>query len=142
VSTPNHAPAATSSHMLVSLSLGAEQSVPIRTVSGAKSDRSTVVDGSVGGSMSLPEATPDIDAASTALVSAPPVANRLHTRLQDNIVRPKIFIDGTMRYDHHGLSITCVNHKSYIKALTNAHWKRAMDSMMSLQHLRGIRPNI
>jgi hypothetical protein len=34
-----------------------------------------------------------------------PVATRPSTRLEDNIVRPKVFIDGIVWYDHRGLSM-------------------------------------
>jgi hypothetical protein len=35
-----------------------------------------------------------------------PAVTRPRTRLQDNIVKPKVFTYGTMRYDHLGLSMT------------------------------------
>jgi hypothetical protein len=36
----------------------------------------------------------------------PPAMNRPRTRLQDNIVKPKIFSNGMMRYDCKGLGVT------------------------------------
>jgi hypothetical protein len=46
--------------------------------------------------------------------------NRPHTRLQDNIVQPKVYTDGTMQYDHHGLSVVH-EPQTLHEALSDAH---------------------
>jgi hypothetical protein len=62
----------------------------------------------------------------TLYVPAPPVANRPRTRLQDNIVKKKVFTYCTVRYDRLGLMSTCES-KIIHEALDSNEWKNAMD---------------
>jgi hypothetical protein len=48
-----------------------------------------------------------------------------HTRLQSGIRKPKVFIDGTIRY---GNLLIAEEHASLQTALSDPHWKAAMDS--------------
>jgi hypothetical protein len=56
----------------------------------------------------------------------PPAETRPHTRLQHNIVKPIVFTDGTVRYDH--LAMLMIREpKNLHKALSDSNWKGAMD---------------
>jgi hypothetical protein len=56
----------------------------------------------------------------------PPVVNRPRTRLQDNIVKPKIFSDGMVWYDRKGLGVTR-EQQTLGEALGDEKLKEAMD---------------
>jgi hypothetical protein len=60
-------------------------------------------------------------------VPAPLVASCPRTHLQDNIVKKKVFNDGTVRYDRLGLMSTCES-KNIHEALDSSEWKNAMDA--------------
>jgi histone deacetylase 1/2 len=78
------------------------------TASGSYADTSPVV---------VPSAAP----------SVPP--DRLRTRSQSGIVKPKTYTDGTVRYDRVKFGNFCSTGEpsSTIEALADTHWKTAMD---------------
>jgi hypothetical protein len=55
-------------------------------------------------------------------VSTQPVPGRPRTHLQDNIVKPKVFTDGTIIYDRLGLISTC-ELQTLHEALGDERWK-------------------
>jgi hypothetical protein len=59
-----------------------------------------------------------------------PAVTRPRTRLQDHIVKPKVFTDDTVRYDHLGLAMIR-EPKTLLEALHDEHWKGAMDEEFS-----------
>jgi hypothetical protein len=93
------------------------------------SERGTVFPGLVvaGGSMDSSEGNNSSDAPKQVLdVSSTSVVTRPRTRLQDNIVKPKKFTDGTVHYGRLGLMSTR-EPQSLSEALDNENWKGAMD---------------
>jgi hypothetical protein len=59
-----------------------------------------------------------------------PANTRPRTRLQHNIVKPTVFTNGTVRYDHLGMLMTC-EPKNLHEALSDSNWKGAMDEEFS-----------
>jgi hypothetical protein len=74
-----------------------QSSALVRGLSATDGFGSAMADGSVAESAPQP-----INTQTT--VVAPPVVHRPRTRLQDNIMRTKVYKDGTIRYDHSALS--------------------------------------
>jgi hypothetical protein len=72
-----------------------------------------------------PASTPEVLDLSVQLEVARP-----RTRLQDNIVKPKVFTDGTVWYDRLGLAMIH-EPKTLHEALHDEHWKGAMDEEFS-----------
>jgi hypothetical protein len=70
--------------------------------------------------------TQDQDSGQILDVLPQPAASRPRTQLQDNIVKPKKYMDGTIRYDCLGL-LSPREPQSLLEALTDVHWKDAMD---------------
>jgi hypothetical protein len=101
--------------------------VPEHGVCAPESPRSSKIHGFVAGSAttSSTSAAPSftIDVLDMPMQS---VVTRPHTRLQDNIVKPKVFIDGTVRYDPLGLVMTR-EPQTLHEALHDKNWKCAMD---------------
>jgi hypothetical protein len=60
------------------------------------------------------------------LVRAAPMPSRPHTCLQDNIVKPKQFTDGTIKYGHRGFCVTR-EPQTLLEALEDENWKGAMN---------------
>jgi hypothetical protein len=53
-------------------------------------------------------------------------ATRPHTRLQDNIVKPKVFQDGMVCYDHLGMTVA-QEPTTLLEAMGDKNWQQAMD---------------
>jgi hypothetical protein len=80
-----------------------------------------------GGSVDSSEGNNSSDAPEQVLdVSSTSVVTRPRTRLQDNIVKPKKFTDGTVHYGRLGL-VSTREPQSLSEALDNENWKGAMD---------------
>jgi hypothetical protein len=63
----------------------------------------------------------------------PATTARPLTRLQSNIVKPKVFTDDTVFYDRLGMLATCEPH-TVAEALQDKNWKGAMDEeILALQ---------
>jgi hypothetical protein len=59
-------------------------------------------------------------------IPAPPDVHMPRTWLQNNIVKPRVFSDGTVRYDR--LDLCSVRELQTLnKALGDENWKKAMD---------------
>ena len=87
-------------------------------------------------SVSPAAAPPSPPALQPAQSAAPPV-ERTRTRLQNNIQRPKIPTDGTVRYNPYrrGFSAVVAAPATYRQALVDPAWKAAMQEEFSaLQH--------
>jgi hypothetical protein len=71
-----------------------------RVTGDTEADGSAVLSRSVAGEYAEEENS------AVSRIQMPPAVDRPRTRLLDNIVKPKIFSDGTVRYDHGGLGVT------------------------------------
>jgi hypothetical protein len=77
---------------------------------------------------SSPELLVSASSGEACSPSAEPVPLRPRMRLQDNILKPKKFIDVTIRYDeHHDFLCTHEPHSLH-EAIADANWKEAMDA--------------
>jgi hypothetical protein len=76
--------------------------------------------------VAVSDSTQNATAMEVLDISNVPTTTRPCTRLQDNIVKPKKFTDGTVHYDNLGL-ISTREPQSLQDALSDEHWKRAMD---------------
>jgi hypothetical protein len=83
-----------------------------------------------GGSMAVSASTSNATTLEVLDISNVPTTTRPRTLLQDNRVKPKKFTDGTVRYDKLGM-ISTREPNSLQDALSDDHWKKAMDEEFS-----------
>jgi hypothetical protein len=67
----------------------------------------------------------------TSAAHSEPIVTRPHTRLQSNILKPKKYTDGTVRYDDRRGFLCAREPRSLHEALTDEKWKGAMDAEFS-----------
>jgi hypothetical protein len=90
----------------------------------------SVGSGVAGGFVAVSDSTSTATTMEVLDISNIPTMTQPRTRLQDNIVKPKKFTDGTVCYDNLGL-VSTREPQSLQAALGDEHWKRAMDEEFS-----------